>query len=506
MSGIHSAARANLLLAPTGTVLAVIASVFIARWLGPEGYADYATLMALVTWLLILGESGCNVGLGRYLHEAQAVTARGRLYRALQFRRWAVSLALTIPLILLGPRWAETARLPVDRWQSVAFGLVGLLAAVMLHGQLASSAMITAFRHRQVLVLSQSMTIVRALVLGILAGLVREPVVLVCALLAVAMVETLLLHRAASAEFGREQAPPPDGMVNAAQTHGLVALFDKLTTSLSGGPFLLLMLAGAYGRHELAMLAIATDLLQKAISIVGLPISNLVFPLLNESRGDTVRFQRQIARLGGLTTLLFAGAAGGIAAVLPLGLPLLLGQSYGDAVPIAAVWLFPLFLESGVRMIWGAALLTLDQYRWLMVSNLVLGAVSLLVILSARGVDLKTLLILLGLARISMCIILIGRAIRQDLVPPESRPLGIVVAAGVACALSWGAQALFNPALPALQLIAGSFTYVLVMLTFLRWLPLIPGPSHEALCQIAGKYTGLLIRIIPHPVKGYRSA
>ncbi len=506
MSGIRSAARANLLLAPTGTVLAVIASVVIARWLGPEWYADYATLMALVTWLLILGESGCNVGLGRYLHEAQAVKARESFYRALQFRRWAVSLALTIPLILLGPRWAEAAGLPLDRWQSVAFGLVGLLAGVMLHGQLASSAMITAFRHGRVLLLSQSMTIVRALALGVLAGLVREPVVLVSALLAVAMVETLLLHRAASMEFRLEQAPLPDGMVNAAQTHGLVALFDKLTTSLSGGPFLLLVLAGAYGRHELAMLAIATDLLQKAISIVGLPISNLVFPLLNESRVDTVRFRRQIARLGGLMTVLFAGAAGGIAVVLPLGLPLLLGQSYGDAVPIAAVWLFPLFLESGVRMIWGAALLTLDQYRWLMVSNVVLSVVSLLIILSARGVDLKILLVLLGLARIAICMILIGRAFRQDLVPPESRPLGIVVAAGVACALSWGTQALFAQALPTLRLVTGIATYLLVMLTLLRWLPLIPGPSHEALCQIAGKHMGLLLRFIPPPVRWCRSA
>ena len=350
------------------------------------------------------------------------------------------------------------------------------------------------------------MTIVRALALGGIAGLVREPVVLVSALLIVAILETFLLHRAASMEFCLEQEPLPEGMVNAAQTHGLVALFDKLTTSLSGGPFLLLMLAGAHGRHELAMLAIATDLLQKALSVVGLPISNLVFPLLNESRGDLVRFRRQVARLGGLTTVLFAGAAGGIAAVLPLGLPFLLGQSYGDAVPIAAVWLLPLFLESGVRMIWGTALLTLDQYRWLTTSNVALGVVSLLIILIVRGTDLRILLALLGLARISLCIILIGRAFRQDLVPPESRPLGIVAAAGVACALSWGTQTLLAQALPLFRLVAGMVTYMLVMLTLLRWLPLIPGPSHEALCQIAGKHIGILLRFIPPPVRWCRSA
>jgi O-antigen/teichoic acid export membrane protein len=500
------AARTNLFLAPWGTGISVIASILVARWLGPEGYADFATLMALVTWLLILGESGCNVGLGRYLHEAQALNARGSLYRALQFRRWAAALMLAVLVIWLGPRWAETAELQVDQWQPVAFGLVGLLSAVMLHGQLASSAMINAFRHGQVLLLSQSMTIVRALALGGIAGLVREPVVLVSALLIVAILETFLLHRAASMEFCLEQEPLPEGMVNAAQTHGLVALFDKLTTSLSGGPFLLLMLAGAHGRHELAMLAIATDFLQKALSVVGLPISNLVFPLLNESRGDLVRFRRQVARLGGLTTVLFAGAAGGIAAVLPLGLPFLLGQSYGDAVPIAAVWLLPLFLESGVRMIWGTALLTLDQYRWLTTSNVALGVVSLLIILIVRGTDLRILLALLGLARISLCIILIGRAFRQDLVPPESRPLGIVAAAGVACALSWGTQTLLAQALPLFRLVAGMVTYMLVMLTLLRWLPLIPGPSHEALCQIAGKHIGILLRFIPPPVRWCRSA
>jgi len=500
------AARANLLLAPIGTVLAVISSILVARWLGPEAYADYATLMALVAWLLILAESGCNTGLGRFLGEAGVLNARGSLYLSLQYRRWAVALILAFSLALLGQIWARAVDLPAERWQPLSFTMVGLLAAVMLHGQLASSAMLTAFRHKRVLLTNQSMTIARALVLVLLAGLLREPVMLVAALLSLAIVESWLLHRATIAQLGHERDRLPIGMVNAAQKHGLVALFDKLTTALSAGPFLLLVLAGIHGRAELAMLAIATDLLQKALSIIGLPLSNIVMPMLNGSRREPERFSRQVARLGGLMTVLFAVASGGILTALPPGLPLLLGASYSPAVPIAMIWLLPIFFESGVRMIWGASLIALDQYRWLLSFNLIYGATSLLVIIFARSADLVTLLVLLGVLRFIMSLALLGRAAQLGLLPAESRPVFVIAVAGAACALSLGAQTLLDSLPSIIRLLASTSIYVLVVLASLRWLSLIPGPSHDVLYQIAGKHKGLLMRIIPSRPEGRRSA
>ncbi|OGQ87753.1 MAG: hypothetical protein A2512_10575 [Deltaproteobacteria bacterium RIFOXYD12_FULL_56_24] len=507
MPTILRAARANLLLTPTGTALAVIASILVVRWLGPETYADYATLLALLSWLLLLAESGCNVGLGRFLSEAEAVDARGSLYWKLQFRRWGLALILTLLLVWLGPHWAKASGLPSERWSSTSFALIGLLAAVMLHGQLASSAMLTSFRHGRLLLMGQSMTIVRALMLGLLAGIIREPLALVSALLALAVIEAVVLHYTATAAFRKERTRLPSGMANAAQAHGLVALFDKLTTALSGGPFLLLVLAGIHGRVELAILAVATDLLQKALSVIGLPISNLVLPMLNASRGDDARYRHQIARLGGLVTTLFAVAVGGIATAIPLGLPLLLGPSYSATVPVAMIWLLPLFFESGVRMIWGVVLLTLGQYRWLMVFNLIYGAISLMIIFFMRDMaSLTTLLLSLGILRIFMSLILLGRSARLKMLPPASRPVGIILAAGVACVFALGVQALLATGYPMLQLSIGVGVYAVVMLTFLRWLPLIPQPSYEALCQIAGKYRNLLVHIIPQSVKESRSA
>lgn len=506
MAGVASAARANLWLAPVGTALVVSASILVARWLGPETFADYATLMALVAWLLILAEAGCNVGLGRFLSGAGTLNARCSLYLSLLYRRWALALIMALSLFWFGPIWAQSAGLSEARWQPANFVMVGLLAAVMLHGQLASSAMLTAFRHGRVLFTNQLMTIIRALALALLAGTLREPAVMVIALLVLAIVEAGVLHHAAIAQIGHERAPLPRGMANAAQRHGLVALFDKMTTALSAGPFLLLVLAGIHGRGELAMLAISTDLLQKALSIVGLPLSNIVMPMLNESHSDPERFRRQIARLGGLMVVLFACATGGIIAALPIGLPLLLGTSYGSAVPIAMAWLLPVFIESGVRMIWGAALIALDQYRWLMGFNLIYGAASLVVIFFARDMELMILLAWLGIVRLVMSMALLGRAAQLALLPPESRPVRIMVAAGVACVLSLGVQAMLHPVPGAFRLLAGLGVYISVMLASLRWLPLIPGPSHDALCQIAGKHKGLLMRIISRPPGEHRSA
>lgn len=506
MPAVLRAARANLLLAPVGTVLAVISSILVARWLGPGTYADYATLMALVTWLLILAESGCNTGLGRFLGEAAMLNARGSLYLSLQYRRWIIALILAISLVWLGPIWAKSAGLSEERWQPLSFVMVGMLAAVMLHGQLASSALLAAFRHKRVLMTNQLMTIARALVLGLLAGTLREPVVLVAALLSLAIVEAWILHRAAAAQIGHERGRLPLDMVNAAQQHGLVALFDKLTTALSAGPFLLLVLAGVHGRGELGMLAIAADLMQKALSVTGLPLANIVMPMLNESRSDAERFRRQVARLGGLMIALFAFAAGGIMALLPLGLPLLLGVSYKPAVPMTMLWLLPVFFEAGVRMIWGAALLALDQYRWLMRFNLLYGAVSLLVIFVAREMDLMVLLILLGVLRLLMSLALLGRAARLALLPAESRPVRVMTVAGAACVLSLGVQTLLDPVPSIFRVLVGIGVYVLAVLASLRWLPLIPGPSYDALCQLAGKHKAVLMRIIPPLSKERRGA
>ena len=495
-----SAARANLTLAPLGLVLSASAAVLVARWLGPETYADYATLMALVAWLLLLGESGCNAGLGRYWGDAGRLNARYSLYRTLQYRRWALSLFIALPLSAwLGPRWAEASGLSVTLWQPLHFAMVGLLAAATLHGQLANTAMLASFRHRRALLTNQAMTVARAVGLILVAGTLGEPLMMIVALLLLAIVEAAMLHHAVKTEIRHENAPLPHSMANAAQQHGLVALFDKVATGLSGGPFLLLALAGSQSRGDLAMLAIGSDLLQKAVSIVGLPLSNLVLPMLNESRQDPERFRRQITRIGGLMVMLFATAAGVIMTAVPVGLPLLLSSAYDGVVFIAMIWLLPVFIEAGVRMVWGAALYTLDQYRWLIRYNMMYAVGSLLALYFVRDMRLGTLVASLALLRLVMSTVMLAHAARLGLLPQESRPWGIVLAVGGACVASLCLQLLFQLSSETVRLLAGLGSYVMIIVLALRWLPLIPVPAYEALLHISGSNKRFIEHIIRSP-------
>jgi O-antigen/teichoic acid export membrane protein len=500
MSPAVLAARANAWLAPLSTVVASIASIFVVRILGPDIFADYAILMSLLAWILLIADGGANAGLSRYLKEASTVNARATFYHTLQFRRWGVVLIIVISLIWIGPFWVRTIGLSKYSLQSIDFVLVGLLAGVMLHGQLASSALLSIFRHRDVLLTNQCATITRALILTLLATILRKPTFLLVALFICGLVEAFILNSILMNYIGRERSVLPYDFVNASQKHGLVGVFDKSTSALSAGPFLILILAGSQAPIDLAMLAIACDLLQKVLSVSALPLSNIVMPIFNNSRNDVYRFRVQVTRLGGLMVVLFSLTIGFLVVALPKGLPLLLGDGYLRAVPIALIWLLPLFFEAGVRMIWGAALISLDEHSWLMKYNILYACASLFIVFLFRHADLNMLILFLGIMRFCMGFILLHRALKISLLPPDSRPLRVLIISILACTASLSLQSLPFLTSSVSALLLGISSYCLFMLSSLRFLQLVPPPSHDALCEIAGNHKNLLLRIIPSPI------
>jgi O-antigen/teichoic acid export membrane protein len=276
---------------------------------------------------------------------------------------------------------------------------------------------------------------------------------------------------------------------------------DKVSTALTGSSFLILALASFHGRAELAVFAIATDMLQKLLAIIFLPITNLVLPMLNDSRNDRERFVRQIERLGGGVVIISALAAGGLAAGIPAGLPLLFGNAYAGAVPIALLWLAPTFIEAVTRMIWGAALLTLDQRRWLLWFNVTTGALSLFVVFAVARAELLVVVIVIGLFRVTMSAVVLMRAAKNGLLPAGSRPLRIAMAAATALALSCVGQFALAEAAPLWRLVVGLAIYGITIAAALYFLPLIPDRSHEALRLLAGRYGPLFVRLVPR----YRS-
>jgi len=492
-----SAARANLVLGPIGLVLAVVTSALVARWLGPHTFADYATLLAALWWLTLLAESGCNVGLQRYLADAASAHARLRLYDVLQLRRWCLVSALTVAVVVLGPMWAARAQLPAVLWGPVTFGLVGVLAGIILHAQLAASGLLATFHHARAMTVANSMSVLRAAALGAVCIYFTEPIALVVALLAVALTEAALLHWSVVQVFRRERSPLPTGMANAAQRHGLVAIVDKCSTALTGSQLLLLVLAGYHERVDLAVFAIAADTMQRALAVIYMPISNLVLPMLNDSRRDPARFIRQVERLSGVVILVTAFALAILAAAIPAGLPLLFGDAYTGAVPIALLWAFPLFVEAAARMIWGASLLTLDHHSWLMKFNVLFGLLSAVLVVLIVRADITTIVVAVGLLRLVMVGVLLAKGAKLGLLPAPVFPLRITSAAAAALALSWGAQMALPDALPIWRLLLGLGVFATFTGALLHLIPLIPERSYKVFLQLAGRHGSLLSRMIP---------
>ncbi len=498
MSSFIGAARANLIIAPIGLVLSMVASIVVARQLGPEGYADYATILALVSWLLLLVEAGGNTGFARFLNEAGQADARATLYRAVLRLRWLLGACVIVALVALGPLWAAWAGLAPDRWSVTLFALIGLMAALGLHSQLAYYGLLASFMHRQALVISQGITVLRAGGICLVVVFVAEsPAAIAALLVAVACVETAVFHRVTSRLFAAERAPLRPGMVTDSLRHGLVAVIDKITTAMGGGAFLLIVLAGHYGRAELAMLGIATDLLQKALSVAGMPVSNLVMPLLNARRDQPEQFRTAVARLIGIASLLLFAVLGGVAVFLPSGIPLLFGEAYRDAVALALWFLVPLFFESWVRMTVGSALLTLDRYRLLLGVNAV--SIVLVVVAFALTYDrgLTAIIVGQGLVRLIMGVAVLVVSQRAGLFRLAWLPGRALLLVCLAIALARLAETALPASIhPAAGLAIGLVTYSGVLLGLMRWALELDREFVDAIRRLAGRHSALVDRFV----------
>ena len=497
MSGLLGAARANVLLGPIGLGVAIAAVVVLARWLGPELYGEYAAILAVLSWVLLFSECGCNAGMQRYYLTAQGAGARYSLYRILQLRRWLVVGVVTMLAMAIGPSWARWAGLPAERWNPVLIALICVVGGLMLHAQLATSALLAGFGHGRTIIVSTGMTIVRACLLGIVCVFSRDPVALVVVLAVVSGLEAAILHALAVREFGLEVAPLPSHMANSAQQHGLVGLVDKLGTQASGPAFIILVFSGPHSPAEIAMFALATDLLQRALGVINMPLSNLFVPMMNAARDDEVLLLRQIDRFGGIAIIVNTLAVGGVMAALPAGIPILFGEIYRPAVLIAFIWIGPLFLEAVARMVWGAALLQSREYKWLLFYNLFCGVVVVITIIAVSNADVLVALAIIGVLKSSFVAVLIFKSVNRHLVLAVTLvPWRLIIVVTAALSLSLMLQSVAADWPPVWRLLGGLAVYGALVLLALHRVSLIPDQSYQALLRLAGRYDFLMVRLV----------
>lgn len=501
MSRIVQAARVNAILSPIGMLISILGMIVVARILKPVIYAEYASVLAIVGWALMLAEAGGNIGFMRYLKEAESLQGRGTLYLSLLLRRWIVGIAVCVIMVLGGPLWAKWAGLSPLVWNPFVFVALSVIVFASLTGLLAYYGLLGALCHADALVSSQVVSVVRTLSVTTAAFFAPSLNILAGILMVVATVEALWYHSKIWSLFRHERAPIPVELIVKSRKHGLVTVFDKITSAIGGGPFLLLILAPFYGRPELAVMAVATDLIQKALVVTGLPMSNMVLPYLNNASNDSEAFGLAAGKVIKLSILLFLPVLGALLVFIPSGLPLLFGAKYEGAVPLALLIVVPAFFDSWVRFSLVSSLNTKGKYREVVMLNIIQGAMVLISLSVTYKLGLMPIIAVQGIVRIFASIGVVWIAQREQLFSFNMLPPGILGATLIAVVSGLGFGWLFDDTFGFYVVFIEISIYLMILLLLVRSFFLIEKDIYDILYNFAGSKKHIINFIFPIKLK-----
>jgi O-antigen/teichoic acid export membrane protein len=489
MSKAIKAVRVNLIFSPFSLFISLASSLLVVRILGPSIFSQYAISMALMGWIILICEGGCNAGIGHYLKQALEKEVLKSFFWTLQLRRWAFVVSIVCILLIANAKGFPLSLIKNMGISSENILLVGILGALTLHSQLINVLMLGTFMHKRQIILAQAITILRGFLLIATIQVTTQISYLIMALIVVEMANIAISTYCLRTYFIGQNLIISESFINKAHQYGLVGLYDKLVTALSGGQFMLLVLAASYSKIELGILAVVMDSLQKFLSIAGLPISNLVTPLLNDSRNDCEKFSALIGLMGKCVLIWFSFIAGALICAIPYLFVLLYGNQYRAGIPIALIWVIPLFLESGIRGVWGAAILISNQYKWMMYSNTVAGVVFVAALFLLRGFPLDLVVGILGGMRAIYSICVYSHA-KKVALNKDSHAIGSYVL--IATMLSIFVSILLIQILDFTSDVINLFSIVTIytasFITITRLFSVVTGELRESIYKVFGKY------------------
>lgn len=369
-SKIIPALRANWWINLAGLFLSFATSVILVRSMPAGLYAEFGAVIAMIGVATLVFEAGANSGLTRYLAEASKQDARGTFYRRMQFRRWIAGLACAVALIAFGPEYARSTPFAHMAAQPWLFVLIAGVVAVSLTTLLGHYGLLALFETRTALLRQQIFMLLRSLALAMIAISGGTLLLLVVALLAIACIEAAIVHRHLWRIIGTERSPLPPGFINRAQGFGLLTVFDKACAMLGSGSVILLLLAPQQPAMVIALLALAVDLVGKAIGLTVMPMGNLVAPYLSNTSDDPGAQGTAVARVVKLSSLLYSFSIGAGVLLLPWFVPAVYGTAYKDAGWLALLLLLPAAFENWIRGCCSPALLRNGLSRSLMKINI----------------------------------------------------------------------------------------------------------------------------------------
>jgi O-antigen/teichoic acid export membrane protein len=473
MASLAGAIRANVVVGLAAPAVSLLASVAIARSLGPAGYAEYATYVAVVGWILLIAEAGGNSAIPVFLPRHRE--AGRRLLARLLALRFAGGVGASILVMAFGPWWVSRAGLPPEVWSLSMFAVIGIAVVAGLASGLGFFVLLAEFRHATALAGQQASTFARGMAVAGIAFLSPSAVWFALAHAATGAAEAAWhLVNARRTLAGRERDVPA-GVVAAIHRHGLVTVFDKVTTQLGAPAFLLFVLAGVHGRADLAILALAGETAQRIVSVAGAPMSSLILPYLGSAAtAEYAKASRTVIRLG--TLLLLPSIVAGTV-VIGILIPLVYGNAFAGASALCVYVLVPAGIEAWGRMTLSAALIASRGYRAVLTISACQGAGALLALFLTFDSSLEIAIVAQGLVRIAAVAGLIASAARAGLWDMASVPWRVFPVVAAAGAAAWIAGPFaFAQTLPVAALFVAGAVFAATFLALGRVLGLFDDP------------------------------
>jgi O-antigen/teichoic acid export membrane protein len=495
---IISALHANWWLNLAGLLLSYLGSIVLVRAIPHELFAQYAAVLAIIGVASFVFEAGANSGLTRYLREASECGATGSFYLRMQRRRWIAALVCAVAVIIIGPIYARSTQLGSAAAEQWVFIAIALIVAATLTKLLAHYGLLALFEAKTALLIQQGFLVLRSAVLATIGLLGGGFAGLVAALLAISVLEAFLAHRRLWRLIREQRQPVATEFVNTAQKFGLLTIVDKGAAMLGSGSVILLVLAPQHPATTIAFLALAIDLVGKAVSVTVMPMGNLVAPYLSHASDEADVQGRAIARVLKLSSVLYAFSIGGVVLLLPWFVSFVYSGRYDGAIGFALLMLVPTAFENWVRGCASPALLRNGRSGSLMKLNAVQAGATVLALVLVRQAAVETVIaVVLGVRAAIACGSLF---LLRPLVPAGSLrvPLQALLVGGLSYAMAyvWGSLLpLDTTALAAVQ----ALSYALLFYVGLRWFVLRDPDALHLAHRLTGNGAGAFSRLLPRP-------
>ena len=493
---IVSALHANWWLNLAGLLLSFAASVLLVRTVPPELFAQYAAVLAMIGVATLVFEAGANSGLTRYLDEARRQHASGTFYLRMQRRRLLATLVCGVVIIACGPIYARSTQLGTAAAQPWLFVLIAAIVAGTLTKLLAHYGLLALFETKTALLLQQGSLVVRSGAIALIAFAGGGLPALVAVLFAVTLLEAFLAHRCFWRLVADARAPISSAFVNRAQRFGLLTIFDKGCAMLGSGSMILLVVAPNHPAAAIAYLALAVELVGKAVSLTVMPMGNLVAPYLSQTTDDPEAQSLAIARVLKLSALLYAFTIGAALLLSPWFIAVLYSGKYNAAIGLMLLLLLPAAFENWVRGCCSPALLRNGRGRDLAKLNAVQAIATVATFAVVYEERLEIVIAAVGLVRSAVASL--NLALLRTLVPQLGFgvPLQGALVALLSCAIAhtWGSALLLPPTARA---VVQGLSFALLFYAGLRWVVFRDRDTLHLAHRITGSRAPLFARLLP---------